>query len=298
MLPLVALVAMLFIGQGSAFSEPPSKAWLTSLAEAKARAKQDNKPVLAMLSAAWCPPCKYMKANILPTPEVQKELSHYTLLYVDADENREDSAALDLEMMPTFVVLNTQGDEIGRFAQAQPKTEDFLRLLGDIRRFNERAIELERKIEKSPDDPALLKAKGDLLSENNMLEKGLDAYRKAVVLDPGNKTGVAADIEFFDAIGKIDAGNTPEGVKMLDALPEKYPNSPRVQDVIYTKALLAIQAKDIPTARARFNAYLQKYPNGKFRPRVERMLKLLDEADKAQAAEESAKAQPAPQRAQ
>ena len=70
-------VAALAVASFTLASEFPegSPAFVSTLAEAKTKAKAEGKPIIAVYSAVWCPPCQAMKKKVYPSSEV-KEFNH------------------------------------------------------------------------------------------------------------------------------------------------------------------------------------------------------------------------------
>jgi len=65
------------------------------------QSEETGKPIFALVTADWCPPCQHYKRNALSDQTVAKTLRDETVpLYVDADTNRE--AMLSLAQMGAF----------------------------------------------------------------------------------------------------------------------------------------------------------------------------------------------------
>ncbi|RYG50462.1 MAG: DUF255 domain-containing protein, partial [Chitinophagaceae bacterium] len=92
-------------GQEFVFTEKPLTAVL-------ARAKEENKPVFAMLYASWCPHCHKMKADVLPDQNVQKALSPYLVFGFDSEtpDGRQLLKEYKLNSFPTFAFISPQGE--------------------------------------------------------------------------------------------------------------------------------------------------------------------------------------------
>lgn len=82
--------------------------WLSNLAEAQRRAAADRKPVLVRVGADWCPTCRKLAAQI-ETPEVQRELARWTLVYLDATASVEDAARLNVVAVPALRARTPSG---------------------------------------------------------------------------------------------------------------------------------------------------------------------------------------------
>ncbi|HTY87338.1 MAG TPA: thioredoxin family protein [Candidatus Acidoferrum sp.] len=115
-------------------SEP---VWLTDLPKAQAQAQAEKKMVLLDFTGSdWCGWCMKFKQDVLDTPEFQAYAAK-NLVLVELDYPRKKvqpadlkkaNAALkgryDVKGFPTFVVLNSDGKEIGRqvgYAKGGPK---------------------------------------------------------------------------------------------------------------------------------------------------------------------------------
>ncbi len=101
--------------------------WTTDLAKAEAAAKKDNKLVLLDFTGSdWCPWCIKFEKEVLSTDEFAKYAqANLELVMVDfprskaqTDELKQANKSLKdkykIEGFPTYVVLNTEGKEIGR----------------------------------------------------------------------------------------------------------------------------------------------------------------------------------------
>lgn len=108
---------------------------MVSLKEGKEQAKKHGGPVFVMISTDWCPPCNQSKEYILSTPEFQELSKTWLKLYVDGDsrDSVEYSEALSFSFYPTFMLLNSNFEEVSRFYQ------DFT--LKDFKAWSARSLE-------------------------------------------------------------------------------------------------------------------------------------------------------------
>lgn len=75
-----------------------------------ALALEERKPVLIVFWATWCKNCVEMEKEVLPAPEVQKELERYTLVHFQAEDPSDPAVAglmnrWELPGLPAFVIL-------------------------------------------------------------------------------------------------------------------------------------------------------------------------------------------------
>ena len=92
---------------------------------ALAQAKKAHAPVLLDFSAPWCYSCYFMATHVLNGKEWQALEAKTVVAAVDADSP--DGAAwmkkLQIKALPAYVVLDENGDELGRILAEQPRTK-------------------------------------------------------------------------------------------------------------------------------------------------------------------------------
>lgn len=86
-------------------------------AQVAARARRVGRPLLVMVSATWCGPCKAFKAAAQKSPEIAQAIKRFVFADFDTDTS-EDSARvaenLRVESYPTFIAFAKNGVEVGR----------------------------------------------------------------------------------------------------------------------------------------------------------------------------------------
>ncbi|PKR84338.1 thioredoxin family protein [Heyndrickxia camelliae] len=73
-----------------------------------------------MFSADWCPDCRFIEPVL---PEIEKEFSDYTFVYVDRDQFIDLCGELSIFGIPSFLAYQ-DGKEIGRFVSKDRKTKE------------------------------------------------------------------------------------------------------------------------------------------------------------------------------
>jgi thiol-disulfide isomerase/thioredoxin len=114
-LPLTLLALAL---STAALAESPK-----TVDDALAQAKKTHQPVFLDFGAPWCYSCYFMMTHVLNGPEWQKLETRTVVAEVDADSP--DGAAwmkkLQVKALPAYIVLNENGDELGRILAEQPR---------------------------------------------------------------------------------------------------------------------------------------------------------------------------------
>jgi thioredoxin 1 len=84
--------------------------------EAVALAKKENKPLMVVFSATWCPPCQTMKKEVYPSPTVQSELKDWVCVYLDVDEekNRKSATQHNVKGIPHIQLLSAKEEALNK----------------------------------------------------------------------------------------------------------------------------------------------------------------------------------------
>jgi thiol-disulfide isomerase/thioredoxin len=117
-------VAALAVASFTLASEFPegSPAFVSTLAEAKTKAKAEGKPIIAVYSAVWCPPCQAMKKKVYPSSEVKEFHDKFVWAYIDTDvkENQADAQKAGVTGIPHIQFLSKGGKEIDKLVGGMP----------------------------------------------------------------------------------------------------------------------------------------------------------------------------------
>jgi thioredoxin 1 len=81
----------------------------------------DNpKPVMVMVGASYCPPCKFMKPLFAALKKEWADRVPMFYLDVDDEGNKEFAQENDVKAMPTFILFK-EGVEVTRLVGRQPE---------------------------------------------------------------------------------------------------------------------------------------------------------------------------------
>jgi thiol:disulfide interchange protein DsbD len=95
-------------------------------------AKAHNRNVMIIFDGAACIYCEYLKEGTLTDPSVQKEINENNILLItESSESPELFQQLDVYGSPTTVILDPDGNELGRIDGYEPP-EEYLRDLKEI----------------------------------------------------------------------------------------------------------------------------------------------------------------------
>ena len=121
------------------FAENLPSGWQHDFSKAKAIAVKQKKPILAFISASWCPPCQVMIKNVYPQAKVIKALDKMVPVYIDYDKQPDLGDRFEVKFFPTFIILDPQEKELGRFTGGYD-ADGFLKAIGDILNLNKDAL--------------------------------------------------------------------------------------------------------------------------------------------------------------
>lgn len=110
---LVAIASAVFLF--SRASTPGGDIAWRSWNDGMAAAKAEHKPVLVDFSAKWCGVCTRLDRTTLSDPRVIEAIhAGWVAIRVDVDREPERARDLQIEALPTLVVLTADGKEAAR----------------------------------------------------------------------------------------------------------------------------------------------------------------------------------------
>ncbi len=102
---VVGALAPRLFGGGSVAPTPSVFDTSVSLDEALQRSDESGRPVFALVTADWCPPCQSLKRNALTDARVQGLIERSTVPVYITDKNGHDVERLGVSAFPTSFIL-------------------------------------------------------------------------------------------------------------------------------------------------------------------------------------------------
>lgn len=271
-LTLTALLFAMPVFARASIKDLP-EGWLTNWEQALAKAKSENKPILAVFSAEWCGPCQMMIKEVYPKPDFRKMIESWVPVYLDDAQDPKTHEKFQIEGYPTFVMLSSEGVEEDRFVGGMMEQEFIKRVTtGSV--LTKRAAAINAELLKTPENAALLKELGDIQIKLDDTHSAIESYRKAAKLDPEDKVGVADDLYIFDNIPDSDEEVEPALAKFA-AFEKTYPKSDRIELAAYFHAQILLFLDRIPDAVKVLDDAIARFPEGDFTPSMVSMATAL-----------------------
>lgn len=126
-------------------------AWGEQLDTAMRAAEQRQTLVLVDFYAPWCYSCYFMDENVLSMPQLGDYRSQleFVKLDVDAAAGADAKARWNIKFLPSYLVLNAAGEEVGRIAGEQT-ADSFYGELARITKSAATVPQLQARFDKAP----------------------------------------------------------------------------------------------------------------------------------------------------
>jgi hypothetical protein len=154
-------------------------------------AKREHQPVLIDFSAVWCYSCYFMATHVLNGPEWEALEKRAVVVTSDADspDGAHWMQQLNVKALPAYVVLNADGNELGRILAEQPRAK-FYPTMKKILGGSDALDTLKKKADAGSNSAA-----AELLSSylaRDQVQQALDWY---AALPPKRLKAAAADAQ-------------------------------------------------------------------------------------------------------
>jgi thioredoxin-like negative regulator of GroEL len=167
-----------------------------SMKAAQQEAGKRQTVLVVSITAEWCPACHELERRFWNTRHGLRAGERYVLKLVDFDgiEGQKMVARYNVISIPTTIVLDSKGHELGRIVGFE-KPRPFKDLLAHLSESTgDRGLqELETRHVKRPDDLQVALELGEALLTAGMQSQGMDVLEGVLEKDPKNKAGAFMD---------------------------------------------------------------------------------------------------------
>lgn len=120
---------------------------LTSIAKGLALAKRNHEPVLVAFGAVWCVPCREMEETVLTGAPWQQLGTKFIRVNSDIDspEGKLWYDKLKVNGVPTYVVFNDQGVELGRISGSFASKVFYAKIYGLLDHSNLSSVQVDQR---------------------------------------------------------------------------------------------------------------------------------------------------------
>ena len=163
----------------------------TTLEQASAKAKAENKLIFLDCFTTWCGPCKMMARDVFPQKQVGDFMNpRFVNLKIDMEGTYGAPLAkkLQISAYPTFVIFNADAKEIGRFLGGS-SVEEFIKSVEEKSK-DSGSSDLQQRFEQGDRDPQFLM---QYLQTLTATYKADDASRVAEAILEGKEETFAQD---------------------------------------------------------------------------------------------------------
>lgn len=117
---LAGLIGMTLALVPASFAAPKQIQWNNDLDKGLSQAKRENKPVLIDFYADWCGWCERMDKDTYTDPKVIELSKRFVMIKVNTEGARRASIKYGVRSLPTIVLTDASGREIGRVTGYRP----------------------------------------------------------------------------------------------------------------------------------------------------------------------------------
>ncbi|MBI5368687.1 MAG: thioredoxin family protein [Planctomycetes bacterium] len=242
--------------------------WDDSYERALERAAKEGKPVLADLTAPWCPWCRQLEGVTLPEPAVAAACRDFVCVFVDADSRDDLIRRFGVVDLPTLVFLTPSGGVLARVGNdlTGVKADAIVRAAAEVRGRFAAALEEERKLRAAatehPTDAAGRLRLGDLLYARMQWTEAAEAYRKALDLDPQGATDAARVGPVRLAYVEIRLAQWAAAARDIDAWLARYAGDAEFGRMLYYRGLCHSYLKEPAAAQRLWQRVVKEFPEG------------------------------------
>jgi thioredoxin-like negative regulator of GroEL len=259
--------------------EPSKIPWASSFQAALEQAKAKNRPVFVDVYADWCGWCKRLDQEVFTQDPVAQMLNdHFVPVKVDGDNEPNFSQNYAIEGLPTMLVLEADGSEVGRIA-GYKTAEALQKELAEILKARVILHEMKAELAKKPDDLETLYKLGTLCWNLQRVEDTVKYLGRAVDLDT-QRTIVNREQALLPLAKSFGLTGSPDrGIGYIEQLMKEFPASAQIAEARFIRAVMLMELGKTAEAKQAAQTLLHE-PEGALPPAIrastERLLQELE----------------------
>jgi thioredoxin-like negative regulator of GroEL len=187
--------------------------WLADANAGFKRSSVSKKPILFALDAVWCEPCRLMERTTYQDPEVQRLAAAFVPIKVDLDSNQDLARRHGVEILPTVLVLDWEGNELTRHEGYVPAE-----VLSESMREASHGYAEYLAHRSKPDDAAALQAVGEYLFHLGNDDEAWRALKAAEKIAPAESGALRESIELDLAIVDLSRGDLESAAQAFERI--------------------------------------------------------------------------------
>jgi thiol:disulfide interchange protein len=117
---LVGWIGLTLALAPASHAAPKQIQWTDNLEKGLAQAKKENKPALIDFYADWCGWCERLDKDTYTDPKVIDLSKRFVMIKVNTEGERRATVKYGVRSLPTIVITNAAGREIGRVTGYRP----------------------------------------------------------------------------------------------------------------------------------------------------------------------------------
>ncbi len=253
--------------------------WAANFTTALEQAKAKNRPVFVDVYADWCGWCKRLDQEVFTQNPVARMLNDsFVPVKVDGDKEPDFSQNYAIEGLPTMLVLEADGSEIGRIA-GYKTAEALQKELTEILRARVILHDMKAELAKKPDDLETLYKLGTLCWNLQRFEDTVQYLGRAVDLDT-QRTIVNREQALLPLAKSFGLSGSPDrGIGYIEQFIKEFPASSQIAEARFIRAVMLMELGKTAEAKQVAQALLNE-PEGALpstiRAGAERLLQELD----------------------
>jgi thioredoxin 1 len=256
--------------------------WNSDWKKALELSKTEKRPIFIDFYTDWCPPCKKLSATTLVDKKMldyfKKE--NYILVKINPEKDRAAESKFKVYSYPTLVVFNNNTQEIDRLL-GYKTTEQLIKNLEDLKKGIGTLDDLLNQLKKQ--DGKKSKKTFELMF--GIMDKyiaradypdALKMVKTVVSMDKENGMGNASAALYQKGYIYYKWKKFQKAVDSMLEIQKIYPDSQEAENGYGAAAYYSEKMDNLKQAIKIMKEFLQKYPQTKSKPQVEKRIKKLE----------------------